>query len=263
MSILLENCWVRYGSEGWVLKNLNLHLESPGSWGVVGPNGAGKTTFLRLLLGILQPEKGALYLEGKPLEQWRPRRRAQKMAFVPQYLPLAFPLTVEKFVTLGLYPTLGLLGSLTSRAKQKIEETLQTLALLPLRDTPMEHLSGGERQRALLAQGLVKEASWILLDEPFNHLDPLHQIQLIQLLQKIKKERNIVVVSHLTHLLVPLVDHYLFFKEGGIVSYCPAKEALQNLDIWKQVFDVPFFKVPVSSSQAWVLPSLEDPHQEC
>jgi zinc transport system ATP-binding protein len=155
---------------------------------LIGPNGAGKTTLLRALLGVLQPSAGAI-------------RRAPGLVvgYVPQRLQLdpVLPLTVERFMTIGLAPSRAAVGG-----------ALAEVGAAHLRRALMHELSGGEFQRALLARALLRRPDLLLLDEPGQGLDFSGQIELYGLIEQIRDRRGcgVLLVSHDLHIVMAATD---------------------------------------------------------
>ncbi len=155
---------------------------------LIGPNGAGKTTLIRVLLGILQPSRGAVR-----------RRPDLRIGYVPQHLSPdpVLPLSVERFLTLG-----GRAGG------GRIERALEETGIARLRKRPLDVLSGGELQRAVLARALLREPDLLILDEPVQGIDFGGQIELYELIGSLRKTRGcgVLLVSHDLHLVMAATD---------------------------------------------------------
>lgn len=170
--ITVENVWKEYGPQV-VLQNLNLKLAAHEFVTIVGPSGCGKTTFLRMLLGVETPTRGAIRLDGEPLHA----EPGPDRGIVFQRYSLFPHLTVLGNVLLGLELRgnrgLGYLwGSRRRAAVARCEEMLEAVGLAQARDKYPSQLSGGMQQRLSIAQSIVCEPKVLLLDEPFASLDP-------------------------------------------------------------------------------------------
>src|SRR5690606_763160 len=147
--------------------------------GLIGPNGAGKTTLIRVMSGLLRPQRGSVRLQGQDLFALGELQRARVMALVPQHQPAGFSFTVEDVVMMGRYPYLPRLGEADASHDTVVEEAMAAVGVSGLRKQSLEHLSGGERQRVYLARALAQEPQLLLLDEPTAHLDVAHQLEVL------------------------------------------------------------------------------------
>jgi zinc transport system ATP-binding protein len=189
----LEDVWVRYGNQT-ILEAVNLELKEPsGLLGIIGPNGGGKTTFLKVLLGLLKPYKGSVKLFGKP-----PEKNRDLVGYVPQYkgYDLDFPISVWEVVLTGRLSHKGLLKKYTEEDKKATEEALKTVEMYQYKDRQIGKLSGGQRQRVFIARALATNPKLLLLDEPNSGLDPHMQDELYRLLDRLKKQMAVIMVTH-------------------------------------------------------------------
>lgn len=217
-----------------VLQNLSFSLAQGDFLAVLGPNGGGKTTLLRLILGLLQPDSGALRVLGRPPEAVR-----TQLGYVPQYATMRpdFPVTVLQLTLMGASRG-GWGGTLWPENKAAREKALELLSVLGIADEakrPIAALSGGQRQRLLVARALMGRPGnapfLLLLDEPTASIDPQGKFCFYEFLHKLRGEITIIVVSHdlsmaspfFTH--VALVNRTLTLVPGGK----PSLELLQSM----------------------------------
>jgi len=198
----------------------------PGDWfTIVGPNGAGKTTLLRALLGLV-PADGRIDLLGTPLPALSRRERARLAAFVPQ-APLVPPgMTVAHYVLLGRTTHLGPLAGETAEDLDAVDVALAQLDLLPLAGRTVDTLSGGERQRVVLARALAQRASLLFLDEPTSALDIAHQQGLLDLVDELRRDLGLTIVStmHDLTLTAQYADNVALLDRGRtVLSGSPAQ----------------------------------------
>ena len=182
-----------------VLAGATLDIPAGAFLGIVGPNGAGKSTLLHLLSGALQPARGLIELNGRPLTEWKRRDIARQVAVVPQAEPHAFPYRVSEIVLMGRTPWLtGLLATETPVDHAAARRALDAVGIADLSCRPLGQLSGGERQMVLVARALAQEPRILLLDEPTASLDLAHQQSIFRLLTRLNVEHNLttVVVTH-------------------------------------------------------------------
>ncbi len=196
-----------------VLDNASIRIESGAFTGIVGPNGSGKSTLLRLLGGLLRPSAGSVMLDGADIVGMSHRRRAQRVAFLPQTVQPTFSLTVFETVYLGRHPHLGALGALTPQDRDVAERCLEAADCADLRRREFMTLSGGERQRVMLASILAQEPALLLLDEPTSSLDVHHQVEIFDLLRRLAGEGyGVCVVTHDLNLAAQFCGHVLLLS---------------------------------------------------
>ncbi len=212
-------CVERGGSE--VVRGVGLHV-GPGRWlAVIGPNGAGKSTLLGALGGTLRPRSGRVHLLGRPLDGLRTRDRARLVASVPQHPVIPPGVRVLDYVLLGRTPHLGLGRMAGDHDVRTTLAVLQRLDLEELAGRPVDELSGGERQRAVLARAVAQEAPVLLLDEPTTSLDIGHQLEVLELVDELRRERDVTVVSsfHDLSLVGQFADEVALLVDGAVVAH--------------------------------------------
>ena len=190
--VKLEDVWVQYNGVP-ILEGINLAIEQDDFLGIIGPNGGGKTTLLKIILGLISPSRGKVSVLGKP-----PEKSRSKIGYVPQHnlFDRDFPISVGDVVLMGRYGKSGLFRRYSSEDRRATQDALLTVGLLDYKDRQMGKLSGGELQRIFIARALVAEPKLLLLDEPTASVDPAMQTEFYELLEKLKKQMAIVLVSH-------------------------------------------------------------------
>jgi len=190
--VSLEDVWVQYNGVP-ILEGINLAIEQDDFLGIIGPNGGGKTTLLKIILGLISPSRGKVSVLGKP-----PEKSRSKIGYVPQHnlFDRDFPISVGDVVLMGRYGKSGLFRRYSSEDRRATQDALQTVGMLDYKDRQMGKLSGGELQRIFIARALVAEPKLLLLDEPTASVDPAMQTEFYELLEKLKKQMAIVLVSH-------------------------------------------------------------------
>jgi iron complex transport system ATP-binding protein len=217
-----------YGG-GFTLEGFSLRLEAGECLVLAGPNGAGKSTLLKLLAGILPPAAGTVTGLGQDLARLSPRRRARQVAWVPQEMDALFPVTVEEAVRMGFFPRSGAGGwAAPADTAETLEKVLALLDLSSLRRRDVRRLSGGERRRVLLARGLAQGAKVLLLDEPTSHLDPRHQADLVEAVERLRREEGTAVVAalHDLGLALALSGRTLLLAGGRPAAEGPTESVL-------------------------------------
>jgi iron complex transport system ATP-binding protein len=181
-----------------VVDEVCLQVPAGGWLAVLGPNGAGKSTLLRALAGLI-PYQGTVTFEPGPAGRGR-RALARILAYLPQRPVLPPELTVRDYALLGRTPYLGYLGVPGAGDRELAEAVLERLELGALAGRRLGTLSGGERQRAALARALAQRPRVLLLDEPTTALDLGHQQQVLELVDLLRREDGLTVVSTLHDL---------------------------------------------------------------
>ncbi|NOX96798.1 MAG: ABC transporter ATP-binding protein [Nitrospirae bacterium] len=221
-----------YGEEE-VLKGISFSVAEGSFLGIIGPNGSGKTTLFRCITRVLKPYRGEIFYKGKSLNRIPRRELAREVAVLPQMLSIPFPCSVEEFVLMGRFPYLGRLERGKRADLEMVEKAMVLTDILPLRERRVSELCGGERQRVILAQALAQEPELLLLDEPTSHMDIGHQIEILDLLRKLNREKKITVimVSHDLNLAGEYCERLILLKEGTIYQKGSPAEVLSYVHI--------------------------------
>jgi zinc transport system ATP-binding protein len=183
---------------------------------VIGPNGAGKTTLLRIALGLLPPTSGQVQ-----------RQPGISIGYMPQRLHIdpTFPLTVKRFLTLT-----------GKQQRNKVLPLLEEVGAAHVLESPLQNISGGELQRVLLARALMREPELLVLDEPVQGVDVHGQVELYQLITRIRDQRNcaVLMVSHDLHLVMAATDRVLCLNRHICCSGTP--EVVSNDPAYLELF---------------------------
>ncbi len=221
-----------------LLYDIHLQVQAGEMIGLLGPNGSGKTTLLRLLSGVFRPQQGKVFLEGRDIQQWGGRGAAQRIAVVPQELHMPFAFTVEQMVSLGRTPFVNFMGTQNKEDHDIIEDALQATGIDALAERIFNQLSGGERQRVMIAMALAQQPKLLLLDEPTSHLDIKYQIETLELVQHLNRQRGVTVIAamHDLNLAARYFSRLLLFQRGIVADAGPA-EVLES-GLLSRVYDV-------------------------
>ena len=205
--------------ERTVLRGVSLGLAAGEIVALLGVNGAGKSTVLRILLGLLKPDSGAVLLDGQPLERTNAREAAKRIAYVPQTHAATFPYTVEQMVSLGRIPHAGLGRRLSGEDRQAVKLALDRVDMAHLAPRPYTALSGGERQRVLIARSLAQEARILVLDEAMTGLDYGHQMRLIGLLRELAAQGYAILsTTHHPEQALLGASRAVLLEEGKVIA---------------------------------------------
>lgn len=176
-----------------VLESVDLDLEEGSFVAVIGPNGGGKSTLLYLLLGLLQPRRGAVEVFGRS-----PLRSRAQVGYMPQHLDFdaSFPITVKEVVELGALGQGRGWGPLPRALANSVGEAMERVGCSTWAREAFSSLSGGQKQLVLIARAMVGRPRLLLLDEPTANLDPTVQDQFFRLLSELHRESTVLLVSH-------------------------------------------------------------------
>lgn len=203
-----------------VVSNLDLALPVGRFTALIGPNGSGKSTMLRAFAGLMGVNSGHVTLDGKAITKIATRDLAKKMGFLLQGPVAPEGLSVLDIVRLGRYPHRSLLSRWSEDDDAACEEALQLTAMDALRYRKLDSLSGGQRQRAWIAMVLAQHSDILLLDEPTTFLDLSHQIEVMELITMLVRERGktVVAVLHELNHAARYADHMVLLRGGSVVS---------------------------------------------
>ena len=219
---------VRAGYRGRVaLDGVTAEFARGAVTGLVGPNGAGKTTLLRAALGIVPVLGGAVRLDGRPVADWSREGLARTIAYLPQGADAHWPLAARRLVALGRLPHRAAFASLSADDEKAIDDALGRCDALDFADRRIDELSSGERARVLLARALATQSPILLADEPAAHLDPSHQLRLMELLrEEARRGATVVVTLHDLALASRYCDQVMVLDGGRLVRTGAPQDAL-------------------------------------
>ena len=203
----LENVSKRYKEKG-ALKNCNLSINKGRIYGVVGPNGAGKTTLFKLILSLITPSDGKIYIDGN--ENTAKSERKFGALIEAPYINM----------NMTAYQNMRYMQILNGKNdKEKINEVLELVGLADVKNKKAKKFSLGMKQRLGIAMTLVNDPDVLILDEPMNGLDPEGMIEIRNMLLKINENNgvSIMISSHILAELDKLVTDYIFIKDGEIL----------------------------------------------
>jgi iron complex transport system ATP-binding protein len=200
------------------LSGFSLSMEKGEIRALIGPNGSGKSTALQALAGLIAPAEGRAEIEGIAVASMSRRAIARKLAFLPQQPVAPDEMTVVQLVRQGRFPHVGLFRPYDSKDEEAIEWALDSTGLAGLADRTLQELSGGERQRAWISAALAKEAAILLLDEPTSFLDIGYQVEVLDLIHRLSRERGvtILVAIHDINQAITVSDRISLLEKGEL-----------------------------------------------
>jgi iron complex transport system ATP-binding protein len=229
---------IGYG-ERLIVKDLNIEIPDKKITTIIGPNGCGKSTLLKAITRIISQQSGTVFLDGMDISKENTKILAKKMAILPQTPESASGLTVGELVSYGRFPFQKGFGRLTKRDYEIIDWALEVTGTIDYKFRSVDALSGGQRQRVWIAMALAQETEMIFLDEPTTYLDMAHQLEVLELLQKLnaEQERTIIMVLHDLNQAARFADYIIALKDGEIVKAGSCEEVI-NRDVLKKVFHI-------------------------
>ncbi|MFC3898390.1 ABC transporter ATP-binding protein [Lentzea rhizosphaerae] len=212
---------------GVILHGVDLTVEA-GEWvAVIGPNGAGKSTLLNAVTGLV-PATGVASLFGRDVRRMRHRERARVVAMVVQSPVVPPGVTVLDYVLLGRTPYIPRFGRESAADLDVVREVLVRLELRDFTDRVLPTLSGGELQRVFLARALAQEARLLLLDEPTSALDIGHQQEVLDLVDTLRRDRELTVLTTMHDLSIAgaYADRVVLLAGGRVVASGTPREVI-------------------------------------
>ena len=235
-SLVFDNVSYSYpGADKSGLESINLSVQAGSRIGIVGRSGAGKTTFGDIVLGLLSPSKGAIHIDGQPIDDTNLVSWRRSVAFVPQDIHLA-DANVAQNIALGLSPEDIDMARVRDCAQQACIDEFVTTNMPKGYETFIgergTRLSGGQRQRLAIARALYRKADLIVFDEATSALDSRTEDEVMQALRNLPNESTILVIAHRFSTL-DICEQILVFESGKIVGNGTPQELLQTNDVFQ------------------------------
>lgn len=209
--VKVENLSHRYTAQ-WAIRDINFEIRDKGVVGLLGSNGAGKSTTMNIICGVLKQTKGDVYINGINLKD-KPVEAKRNIGFMPQKLPLHLDFTVEEYLTYC--------ADLRMIDKHKVKEMVSAAAercgVAHFRGRLLRNLSGGYQQRVGIAQAIVHNPKFVVLDEPTNGLDPNQILEVRNLIKEISQDRSVLLSTHILTEVQATCQDIKMIEEGKIV----------------------------------------------
>lgn len=231
--------------ERTVLDGLDLDLPTDAFTVIVGPNACGKSTLLRTMARLLNPRRGTVLLDGTAIRDLPTREVARRLGVLPQSPLVPEGVTVADLVGRGRQPYQRWWRQWSSEDGAAVDQAMALADVTDLADRPVDSLSGGQRQRVWIAMTLAQDTNALLLDEPTTFLDLAHQVEVLDLLHRLRVERGrtVVAVLHDLNQAARYADHLVAMRAGAVVAAGPPREIL-TADLVRDVFGLACVVVP-------------------
>ncbi len=233
-----EAVTVGYGGDP-VVRDLTLAIPDGQVTSIIGPNGCGKSTLLRTLARLLKPTSGTVHLDDEPITSIRTRDIATRLALLPQSPIAPDGLLVRDLVGRGRHPHQRWFAQWSKDDEDVVTSAMRLTDVLDLADRPIDQLSGGQRQRAWIAMTLAQDSDLMLLDEPTTYLDLAHQVEVLDLVCRLNRQRGrtVALVLHDLNLAARYSHHIVVMRAGEIVAQGTPAEVF-TADLLLDVFSL-------------------------
>lgn len=236
--ITIKDLLWKYGDET-ILDGISLEINKGKFYSILGPNGSGKTTLLKNMLKILSPEKETIYIADTDIYRINAKEMAKKVGSVPQDTSVDFDFSTLDIVLMGRTPYLKRFEVEGEKDLQLAREAMEMTDTWRFKDKSIKSLSGGERQRVIVARAIVQQTEILLLDEPISHLDIHHQVELLDTVHNLCRDRRITVGAVLHDLnMAAQYSDYLILLHGGKIVCIGTPEEVMTKEVIEKVYQM-------------------------
>ncbi|MCR9012571.1 MULTISPECIES: ABC transporter ATP-binding protein [Gabonibacter] len=209
--VKVENLSHRYTVQ-WAIRDINFEINTNGIYGLLGSNGAGKSTTMNIMCGVLKQTEGDVYIKGVSMRE-NPVEAKKHLGFLPQKPPLHMDMTVEEYLThcanMRLMPS--------KEVKDAVKDAMGRCGISHFNKRLVRNLSGGYQQRLGIAQAIIHNPEFVVLDEPTNGLDPNQIVEVRHLIKEIAEERTVILSTHILPEVQATCDYIRMIEEGRLV----------------------------------------------
>jgi len=235
----IKNITFAYQDKITRLHDVNTEIKKCEITTIIGPNGSGKSTLLGVMTNNHQPQQGQILLDGKKINQYKPKDLAKTLGVVHQQNTAPSDMTVEKLTQYGRLPYKGTFSPLSEEDEKMVEWALRSTGLYERRHMTIDTLSGGQQQRVWIAMALAQDTPYLFLDEPTSNLDIYFQYEILELVRKLNEEHNltIVMVLHDINQAIQYSDTIIAMKHGKIIKKGNPKQIVTE-ELIQEVYGV-------------------------
>ncbi|WP_295832388.1 ABC transporter ATP-binding protein [uncultured Microbacterium sp.] len=243
-TLTAESVTLGYGNRT-IVDSLDLAVPPGRVTAIVGANACGKSTLLKAMARLLTPSAGQVLLDGRSIHRLPTKQVARVLGLLPQSPIAPDGIAVSDLVSRGRHPHQGALSRWTSTDDAAVARALEATDVTHLADRPVDELSGGQRQRVWIAMALAQETDVLLLDEPTTFLDISHQIDVLDLLTDLNRDRGttVAMVLHDLNLAARYADHLVAMARGEVIAAGDPSDVLTEETV-RRVFGLDSRVVP-------------------
>lgn len=246
--IKLDNINAGYNKVA-IIKNINIAFEEGSITSIVGKNGCGKTTLLKTAANLLEPFSGEITISGKNISSIPNKELAKKISFLPQ-LRTVPNITVFNLVMHGRYPYLGFSRTPQKEDREIVDKAIENMGLHEYKNKNIQELSGGQRQKVYIAMVLAQDTDIIFLDEPTTYLDVNHQLEILEIVKRLKgMGKTVVMVLHDLNNALSYSDKICLMESGEVVIYDTPQAVFESKEI-DRIFKVSSEQVSIGEEGA-------------
>ena len=209
--VKVEHLSHRYSIQ-WAIRDINIEITRNGIYGLLGSNGAGKSTTMNIICGVLKQTEGDVYIKGINLRE-NPVEAKKHLGFLPQKPPLHMDLTVEEYLVhcanMRLIPP--------HKVQEAVKDVMGRCGISHFSRRLIRNLSGGYQQRLGIAQAIIHNPDFVVLDEPTNGLDPNQIVEIRELIREIAVDRTVILSTHILSEVQATCDNIRMIEEGQVV----------------------------------------------
>ena len=209
--VKVEHLSHRYSVQ-WAIRDINFEIYEKGILGLLGSNGAGKSTTMNIMCGVLNQTEGEVYINGINFRE-DPIAAKMNIGFLPQKPPLYTDLTVEEYLAYCA----DLRSVAPNKIRSSVDYAMEKCGITHFRKRLLKHLSGGYQQRVGIAQAIIHNPKFVVLDEPTNGLDPNQILEIRELIKEIATDRSVLLSTHILSEVQATCDHIKMIEEGQLV----------------------------------------------
>jgi len=228
-SVLRAEKLVKKYKQRTVVKGVDLEIAQGEVVGLLGPNGAGKTTSFYMIVGMIKPNEGRVFLNEQDITNRAMYQRSRLgLSYLPQEASIFRKMSVENNIMSILQ-----LQKMTNKQRQnRLEQLLESFGIARIRKSKGYMLSGGERRRCEIARALASNPKFILLDEPFAGIDPIAVEDIMKIVRKLKDENiGVLITDHNVHETLSITDRAYILIDGNIYISGTAEDIAQNEEV--------------------------------
>lgn len=237
-TLIAKNVCSGYGGKA-IVNSANINIPPNKISVIIGANGCGKSTMLKTFCRLIKPISGSIELNGESLSAGNSKEIARTIGLLPQSSTAPEGIKVVDLIARGRYPYRKPLTSMSKEDYDAVAEAMEFMGVTNFADRSLEELSGGQRQRVFIAMALAQQTDILFLDEPTTYLDIAYQIEILDLMKTLNRERNttIVMVLHDINLSTKYADYIFAMKDGSLIKQGLPHEVITEENI-KEIYGI-------------------------